>query len=209
MCIRDRIYGTYLGGKDNEFAEHRLALLPDGSVLVTGATSSPDFPTTPAAFQRQLGGKSDAFLTKISPDGKKLTFSTCFGGSGTDFTLMPTVDAEGNIYMVGQTSSPDIPVTRDAFQPQYGGGGSDGLLVVLSADGSKLVYSTYLGGEGDEMIRSLALGRAGEVYVVGNTSSADFPVTTDAFQKKPGGKSDAFLVKFVRGQGTGVGSSPK
>lgn len=192
------IYSTYLGGTANEFAEHRLALLADGSILVTGATSSPDFPTTPGAFQTRLQGKSDGFLAKISADGKKFLFSTYIGGSGTDFVLMPTVDAEANIYIVGQTSSPDFPVSSDAFQPRYGGGGSDGVFVILSFDGSRLIYSTFLGGEGDDIIRSLTLDSCGDVYLVGRSSSTKFPITNDAVQQKIGGKSDAFVVRLVR-----------
>jgi hypothetical protein len=172
-------------------------------VLLTGVTSSPDFPTTANAFQRALKGRNDGFLTRLSADGKRFVFSTLLGGSGTEFYLMPTLDPKGNILVVGTTGSPDFPVTPDAVQKAYGGGGDggDGVLAILSPDGSKLLYATYLGGSGDDLIRSLALGPNGEVYLVGSTSSADFPVTAGALQTKiGGGPADAFVVKLTPGE---------
>lgn len=205
------LYSTYLGGSGNEFAEHQPLLAGDGalrsptsSILLTGVTASPDFPTTEGAFQRSLQGETDGFLTKLSADGERFIFSTLLGGSGGEFFLMPTLDAEGNILIVGSTTSPDFPVTPDALQREYGGGKGDGVLAVLSPDGSELVYASYLGGSGNDLIRSVALGpnrRArrpnGEVYLVGGTSSKDFPVTPDAFQTTLPGKGAAFVVKLV------------
>ena len=190
-------YATYLGGKQNEFAEHQLALAPDGSVLLTGSASSPDFPTTKGAYQRKRRGKADGFLAKLSPSGKEFVFSTLLGGSGDDFWLMPTKDRHGNIFLVGQTSSEDLPVTANALQKTYGGGRADGALAVLTPDGSKLLYATYLGGSGGDMIRSLTLGPNGEVYLVGHTGSEDFPVTAHAAQTEYGGSGDTFVAKLV------------
>ncbi len=138
------VYSTYLGGSENEFAEHRLYLASDRSVILTGVTSSPDFPTTETALQRSLKGKNDGFITKLSADGKRFVFSTLLGGSGGEFWLMPTLDSAGNILMVGQTDSQDFPTTPDAIQPNYGGGRSDGAFAVISPDGSKLLYATYI-----------------------------------------------------------------
>jgi len=191
------IYSTFLGGAADEFAEHRLNLLADGSVLLTGVSGSADFPTTAGAAQRQLKGKTDGFLTKLSPDGKRWEFSTLLGGSGGEFFLMPTLDSQENILVVGQTDSRDFPVTADALQTRYGGGTSDGVMAILSSDGSKLLYASYLGGSGEDMIRSLAVGSDGAVYLVGNTASEDFPVPADASGRKPAGKGDAYVVKLV------------
>jgi hypothetical protein len=191
------LHSTYLGGSENEFAEHRPYLAQDGSLLVPGVSASPDFPTTPGAFQRRLNGRNDAFLVKLSPDGKRFVFSTLIGGSAGEFCLMPTPDAEGNIFIVGQTESRDLPVTTGALQESYGGGASDGWLAILSPDGSRMLYCTYLGGSGDDMVRSVALGPNGEVYLVGHTGSADFPVTAGAAQTKYRGKGDAYLVKLI------------
>jgi len=198
---RRLLYATYLGGRENEFAEHRPHLLPDGSMLLTGVTASPDFPTTPRAAQRRFGGKNDGFLTRLSPDGRRLVFSTFVGGSDGEFFLMPTPDPKGRIFLVGTTRSRDFPVTRDAVQSAFAGAkgrwDGDGVLAILSRDGSKLLYATYLGGRGGDLIRSIALGPKGEVYLVGSTSSPDFPVTANAVQKTLGGKADAFVVKLV------------
>lgn len=191
------LYATYLGGGQNEFAEHRPALTAEGSFLLTGVTASPDFPTTANAFQWNLKGQNDGFLTQLSPDGTRFLLSTFLGGSGGEFFLMPTLDGNGNIYLVGQTSSRDFPVTPQALQSTYGGGPSDGVLAVFSPEGATLRYATYLGGSGEDLIRSLALGPNGEVYLVGSTSSLDFPVTPNALQSRLAGNGDAFVVKLV------------
>jgi hypothetical protein len=189
------LHATYLGGRLNEFAEHRLWLGPWDTALVTGFTASPDFPTTRWAVQRTLKGKGDGFITKLSRDGERLMFSTFLGGSGNDFWLMPTVDVDGNVVVVGGTSSPDFPVTPDALQSRPGGG-EDGVLAILTPDCSTILYATYLGGKGDDLVRSLALGPDGEVFLVGSTSSEDFPLSANALQKKHGGKGDAFIVQL-------------
>jgi len=192
------LYATYLGGSGNEFAEHRPWLCVDGAMPLAGFCASPDFPTTAGALQRQPKGKSDGFLTKLAPDGRRLVFSTLLGGSASENLLMPTVDNAGNIYAVGSTGSRDLPVTPDALQPAFGGGEEDALLAILSPDASRLLYCTYLGGRGDEMIRSLALGPNGEVHLVGSTSSPDFPTTPRVLQPTfGGGGGDAFVVKLV------------
>jgi hypothetical protein len=196
------IYSTYLGGAENEFAEHRPWLEPDGTFLLPGVTSSPDFPTTAGAYQRSLRGKNDGFLTKMSADGKSFVFSTLLGGSaGGEFYLMPTPDPGRSIFLVGHTTSPDFPVTATALQPTFGGGkppqGGDGSLAILNPNASRLIYATFLGGSGDDLIRSVALGARGEVYLVGSTSSPDFPVTPNAIQSKYVDKGDAFIVKLL------------
>ena len=191
-------YCTYLAGNRNEWAEHRPALLEDGSFLLTGVTASSDFPTTPRACQRKLKGKNDGFLVKLSPDGRRFAFCTLLGGSGGEFLLMPTVGPRGEIYMVGATTSRDFPVTPDALQPTFGGGQDDAVLAVLSADGSRLVYATYLGGSGRDLIRGLAVTPAGEVYLAGNSNSDDLPfITRGALQPKRKGGHDGIFIKLT------------
>jgi len=191
-------YCTYLAGSRNEWAEHRPALLEDGSFLLTGVTASSDFPTTQRAYQRKLKGKNDGFLVKLAPDGKRLAFCTLLGGSGGEFFLMPTVGPRGNIYMVGGTSSKDFPVTRDALQPTFGGGQGDAVLAVLSGDGSKLLYATYIGGSGGDLIRGLAVTKRGEIYLAGNTNSDDLPfISRSAAQPKRKGGHDGIIIKLA------------
>jgi len=192
-------YVSYVGGSANEFPEHRPSVTADGGLLLPGVTGSPDFPTTPAALQRKLRGKNDAFLTKLSADGGRFMFSTLLGGSGTEFCLMPTSTPNGEIIVVGQTESRDLPVTPAPLQKSHGGGRSDGWLAIFSSDASRLLYCTYLGGSGDDMVRSVALGLKGELYLVGNTASRDFPVTDGAAQPQyGGGNGDAYVVKLIR-----------
>ena len=110
---------------------------------------------------------------------------------------MPTPDDAGNILIVGQTDSQDFPTTPNALQSTYIGGRSDSAFAVISPDGSKLLYATYLGGSGAEIVRSLALGQDGEVYVVGSTRSRDFLAGANAVQTEPRDAGDAFVVKLV------------
>jgi len=190
------LYSTFLGGSGNDFGEHCHLLLEDGSILFTGSTASPDFPTTPGAFQRTMHGPGSGFLTRLSADHTSFEFSTYLGGSGNEFYLMPVVDDRGNIHIVGSTSSRDYPVTSTALQSTYAGGSQDAVLAVLSPDGSELLYATYLGGSGHDLIRSIAIGDNGSVYLVGRTSSDDFPITPGAVQEDRGGKNDAFVVRL-------------
>jgi hypothetical protein len=208
-------------------------------VYVTGTTNSTDFPTTPGAFQSGLAGGSDAFVAKLNPDGSGLIYSTYLGGTGDDLSDGIRVDAAGHAYVAGETTSPiDFPTTDDALQrrlsidptihcpPTSTMLCSDMTLSILAADGSRLVYSTYLGGTGLDVSRSIALhpsgcGRAGhdepgvvgellaqghrghlcDIYVGGATTSQNFPTTENAFQRKYGGGGrDAFVVKFSSGR---------
>ncbi len=192
------VYVSYVGGSANEFPEHRPYVTVDGALLLPGVTASNDFPTTSGAFQRKLRGKNDAFLTKLSPEGSQFVFSTFLGGSASEFCLMPIPSPNGNIIVVGQSESRDLPVTAGAIQESHGGGKSDGWLAVLTSDASRALYCTYIGGSGDDMIRSVALGPKGELYLVGHTASRDFPNTEGSAQTEFGGGSgDAFVMKLV------------
>ncbi|MAE60045.1 MAG: hypothetical protein CMJ49_01685 [Planctomycetaceae bacterium] len=198
---RRLIYLTYLGGRNDEWAEHRLALLPDGSVILTGVCRSPDFPTTTNAAQpRFAGGRNDGFIAHLNPAGNQFQFATLIGGRGNEFFLAPTPDADGNIHFVGTTTSRNFPVTPDALQSRHAAPNAsdkDGVVAVLSPDGAELRFATLIGGSGDELIRSLTIGPAGELYLVGRTKSPDFPVTPGAMQPQFGGKSDAVIIKLV------------
>ena len=109
---------------------------------------------------------------------------------------MPTPDPNGHLLLVGQTTSRDFPVDRSAFQPRYGGGKSDGVLAIVDAKTSRLVYASYLGGSGEEIVRSVALDVEGHIFLIGSTTSDDFPISDDAFQRRRGGDVDAFVVKL-------------
>jgi hypothetical protein len=110
---------------------------------------------------------------------------------------MPTVDSSGNVYLVGETSSKDFPVTDGALQSQYGGGETDGVFAILSPDGGHILYATYLGGSSHDNVRGITLGPDGTIFLVGSTGSEDFPVTLNSVQMKQQGEADGFVVKLT------------
>lgn len=187
------LYSTLLGGSNGDLAEHGMQVLPDGSIILAGVTLSRDLPSATGT----LNGEGDGFVAKLTGDGTAFSFVRYVGGSGRELILDPITDAEGNIYVVGQTSSRDFPVTAGAFQSAYGGGPTDGVLVILSPDGSRLLYSTYIGGSGDDIVRGITLDLSGHAYMVGMTSSDDFPTTSEAFQKTKSRDNDGFAVKLT------------
>jgi hypothetical protein len=190
-------YSTYLGGRSGAVA-WAIAVDAGGNAYVAGRTEANDFPTTPGAFQTTAAGGVDVFVTKLNRSGTGLIYSTYLGGEGQDDDLGGgiAVDARGNAYVAGHTKSLQFPTTAGAFQPAYGGGLWDGFVAKLNANGSALVYSTYLGGSGFDQIVALALGDRGDAYVTGRTGASNFPVTSGAFQGAPGGGIDAFVTRL-------------
>ena len=188
------VYSTFLGGSDTAFG-NGIAVDASGSAYVTGSTSSSDFPTTPGAFDTLFNGVSDAFVTKLSPNGNKLVYSTFLGGSASDSGNGIAIDASGNAYVTGSTSSLDFP-TAKAFDASYNGGFSDAFVTKLSPDGSRLVYSTFLGGSDNDSGNGIAVGASGNAYVTGQTRSSDFPTTPGAFDTSFNSLFDAFVTKL-------------
>jgi uncharacterized repeat protein (TIGR01451 family) len=190
------VYSTYLGGSGNDNGGH-IAVDAAGNAYVTGSTISTDFPTTPGAFQTSLQGNFDTVVTKLNPAGSGLVYSTYLGGSGGgEGGGGIAVDAAGNVYVTGSTLSTDFPTTPGAFQTSLQGN-SDTVVTKLNPAGSGLVYSTYLGGSGDENGGGIAVDAAGNAYVTGSTGSTDFPTTPGAFQSAfQGGGSDAVVTKL-------------
>ncbi len=212
------IYSTYLGGGLDSLGPGldratAIAVGADGSAYVTGYTDSSDFPTTLGAFQTTNAGGGDAFVAKLTPAGDDLTFSSCLGGVGSS-TLSKVrgavttgkdegkgiaIDAEGTVSVVGATSCDDFPTTPGSFQPDYGGGNTDGFIVKFTADGSALVYGSFLGGgpsnksEGNDFVNGVALDVQGNAYLTGGTDAHSFPKSRP-FQKSIE-KLDAFATK--------------
>lgn len=199
-----RRYITRFGGSGDEFAEHRLGVLPDGSVLLSGFSNSPDLPTDGDALQSNRRGNGDGFFMKLSPDGRQVEWATYLGGGSSENLLYPLPDGSGNFYFVGETSSDDFPVAHNAIQGEYGGGGSDGVFGIISGDGGELLYATFLGGSGDDLVRGIDVGPHGEIYLVGRTSSPDFLTTPDAAYRNLSGGNDAFVVQLVPEPGSFV-----
>jgi hypothetical protein len=170
------LFSTYLGGSKLDGAG-AVAVDSSGNPIISGTTGSEDFVTTPGAFQRQLRGNYDAFVTKIDRDGQRVLWSTHYGGStkselGYDSGSM-AIDEVGRVWFNGMTAATDL-ATRYAFQPSYGGGDLDGFLAALSPDGSKLCYGTYVGGNHRDLLEGIAVGR-GKVYASGISASSGLP----------------------------------
>lgn len=188
------IYSTYHGGNGLDYA-YAIAVDSIGNTYVTGGAGSANFPTT-SPLQNSLHGTEDVFITKINPSGSAKLYSTYLGGNGPDEGRGIAVDVQGNVYVTGSTGSLDFP-TAGAVQRVQGGSG-DAFLAKLNPAGSALVYSTYLGGIGQDSGSAVAIDPAGNAYVVGTTFSADFP-TTNPFQAVKGAQQDAFVAKMNPG----------
>jgi hypothetical protein len=163
---------------------------------VTGQTASTNFPTVAGAFKTSFGGSFDAFVTKISSDGSKLLYSTYVGGTGDDSGNAIAVDASGDAFVAGGTSSSsNFPTTAGAFQTVYGGGSLDGFVFELAPSGGSLTYSTYLGGSDTDFSAGIAVDSSGNTYVAGSTYSTDFP-TQGPIQGSIKGVSNGFVGKL-------------
>ena len=187
------VYSTYLGGTDYD-SPRGIAVDAGGNAYVMGETLSPDFPTTAGAFDRTYNSNYDIFVTKLNAAGSALTYSTFIGGTQVDNGERIAVDAGGNAYVMGFSSSLDFPTTPGAFATTNSGS-FDVTLTKLNPAGSDLIYSTYLGGSGMDSGGGLAVDGAGEAYVSGGSGSLNFPTTPGAFSTPQDG-SDNFVTKF-------------
>jgi hypothetical protein len=186
-------WSTYIGG-DNFDRVICLGLDVSGNVIVSGETWSMDtFPTTPGAYDTvHNGGQSDIFVSCLTANGDSLLWSTYLGGSGRDEPYDLAVDNLDRTTVVGVTMSSDFPTTPAAFDTTFNGP-LDAVMVRLNADGSGLVYSTYLGGSDEDWICTIDINGSGEAYVGGYTSSSDFPTTPGTYDTTHNGLRDAFV----------------
>jgi hypothetical protein len=202
-------YSTYLGGSQLDQGGG-IAVDAAGNIYVSGATSSPEFPTTPGAFDTTYNGVLDGFVAKFDPSGV-LLWSTLIGGSGADGANRIAVDAVGNVYVAVLTRSSDFPTTAGAFDTTFGGGfiPIDAAFIKLNPAGTTLLYSTYLGGSEFDVPRALAIDGSGNAYIAGYTASGDFPTTPGALDPT-NSCLDAFVSKInpnVSGAGSLVYST--
>jgi hypothetical protein len=190
----DRAYATFLGGSgdDEPFA---LSLDSTGSVLIAGATSSTDFPTTAGSFQPLPPGPESGFVASLSGDGASLRWATYLGGTTLDRVLDLTIDALDRPVACGWTGSADLPTAGSPFDPTLSGP-FDAFLAILGSDGATLVYNTYLGGDDDDTPFAVGLDPSGGPLAAGQTRSGDFPVSIGAFDATHGSPyawDDAFV----------------
>ncbi len=189
-------YGTYLSSPDFLFTGELTGIALDSSnnAYITGWTQTPSFPTTPGAFKRMLvPNTQNAFVSKLNSSGSALIYST-FVGVNTpvpntdpfDRANAIAVDSSGIAYITGQSVSQNFPVTNTAFQT-FPGSRQDAFVTKLNANGTGLIYSTYLGGNGDEIGRAIAVDATGNAYVTGFFDGTNgFPFTPNAFRNGAG-----------------------
>jgi hypothetical protein len=222
------IFSTFVGESNFEvFDVGGMALDSAGNIYITGITENRNFPTTPSAFETELGPGDPfaAFVTKVSANGTKLVYSTFLGGGLHDEGHAIAVDANGNAYVTGETHDPDFPTTSGVFQQHcklFDVSCNAAFVTKLNSTGSKLVYSTFLGGSsnGVQTGRGIAVDSDGNAFVTGETDATDFPTTAGSAQPVfGGGISDAFVTEisssgshliystYLGGAGTGAGGT--
>src|SRR4051794_1350689 len=194
---RHIVWSTYLGSPGRDEIDN-LAVDARGHVFVTGFAGA-GFPTTRNAFDPTFNGTGDccdglfgdAFVAELSPDGSRLLYSTFLGGSGHDRTNALALADDGSVAVTGFTGSADFPTTHGALDETFGGGNAsfedvpvDAFAAKLNPDGSRLVYSTYLGGSGDDVGTGVTVDDDGSAYYTGRTNSSDFPTTPGALKTR-------------------------
>jgi hypothetical protein len=196
------VFSTFIGGNSSDceypmdLLECDIALGSDESVYVAGQTNSTNFPTTTGAYDRISSSWGDYFVLQLNPNGSGLGYSTYLGSTGEekcDPMCAIAVDSDGYAYMTGPTTSTTFPTTDGAYDRTHNGG-KDAFLTKLQADGSGLVYSTYLGSTGNDEGRSIAV-TAGSGPVLTGMASTSFPTSHDAIQSNCH-TEDAFVARF-------------
>lgn len=187
------IYSTYIGGSDSDYV-NSIAVDLSYNIYISGETRSPDFPTIGVNSNSTYGGNTDAYVSKFTSDGT-LVFSTYLGGSDSDYSYNLGIDALGNIYVAGDTTSLNFPTTGASANSTYGGASSDCFVSKFSS-GGELIYSTFLGGDNYEVNSDLYVDNDGNLYVVGETGSLDFPIEGTNANATYGGGTDGYITKI-------------
>lgn len=188
------VYSSYLGGSKLDLG-NSIAVDSSGSVYITGQTASPNFPLVNPLLPGTFRGVYDVFVTKMNPVGNTILYSTYLGGSGNEGGNRIAVDSSGSAYITGSTDSTDFP-TANAYQSTYGGGLGDVFVTKMDPAGNAIVYSTYLGGSGNEGGFGIAVDGSGSAYITGSTNSPNFPRANAIRGTFQGGIYDAFVTKI-------------
>jgi len=186
-------YSTYLGGTGEDHAVN-IAVDSGGNAYVSGYTGSGNFPTLDPYQGTFVGGTWDVFVSKLTPSGLSLAYSTFLGGSDQDYSRGVAVDSSGIAYVTGHTFSTDFP-TKAPYQGAIAGS-YDAFVTKLSSSGSSLSYSTYLGGSAGDAGSGIAVDSGGSAYIVGSTSSTNFPILNAYQVAYAGGSRDAFVTRL-------------
>lgn len=205
-------YSSYFGGTGTE-STPSITTDAGFNIYLTGSTTSTDLPIAGTPFQGALhsGATANVFVSKLDPTGTTLVWSTYLGGSGTDASVGIAVDAGGDAYVAGTTTSPDFPTSTSGFQTSPKAAGTHGFISELDPNGSVLKFSTYLSGSLTDTMAGMTLDNKGFVYVIGITQSTDFP-TVPASQPAPlpstmpPGATQAFFVSKLNPGTSGTDS---
>ncbi len=190
----DLLYSTYLSGNERDEGQ-KIAVDTEGNMIIAGITESTNFPRVNAIDDTFNGGHDDVFLTKLSANGQKILFSTFLGGSDTDYISDLYLTSDNDIIISGGTHSSDFPVVNalnDTFNGQ-----TDCFITKIAADGSEIIFSTYLGGSRYDEYPFITLDDEENIYITGGTSSDNFPTTTDAYNQTFAGPAGFFNDIFV------------
>lgn len=193
------VYSSLLGGFGLDVV-NAIVLDSTGAAYVTGETRSDNYPVTDGAYQRERRGSSDAFISKLSPDGASLVFSTYFGGDGPETGRGIGIDRFGNPYIAGVSGSANMPVSFNAAQraPALL---PDAFVAKLESKGTSLFYGTYLGGDADDQANAIAVDANGVAWVAGTSNSSNYPVFNDGplAAVRPKGGYDGFVTRMSLG----------
>lgn len=182
----------FAGPGSDQWAENGIAEDAAGDLYFTAITHG-DGLATPGAFDTKLNGPSDCMIVKIGPEGQH-RWTTYLGGAGDDHCLAPTMDANGNLIVVGQTNSANFPVTADALDQTHNGQ-YDAFVAVINPTGTDVLYASFFGGPGDEFFRwACPSPDRSSLYAVGWSQSANFPVTQGSYQPVFGGGGQDMIV---------------
>jgi len=175
------VYATYISAAGGNNVGNDIAIDAQGNAYITGKATSALFPATTGAYDT-TPNSLDAFVVKLNAQGNALLYATYLGGTGTEEGFGIAVDSAGDIYVAGTTTSNNFPVLN-GLQTTFGGS-RDAFAVKLRPAGggaADLLYSTYLGGAGDEDANAVACDISGNLYLTGNSTSANYPTTANAY----------------------------
>ncbi len=191
---------TFLGGALNHERTCSIAIDAGGNVYVAGATYSTDFPVTRGTYDATGNGRWDIFVSKLNNGLTNLLASTFLGGNEDDSGYSIAIDADGNVYLTGETLSSNFPTAPGAYDTSYNGGYYDAFVSKFNSGLTSLVASTFLGGGSGDYGRAITVDGAGNVFVTGNTCPKDFPATPGAYDTSyNGGNDDVFVSKLSSG----------
>src|ERR1039458_5468936 len=197
-------YSAYLGGSAEDDS-YGIAFDGSGNAYVTGETASTNLPVVGGVTPNTLHGTFNAFVTKIAANGSSLIYSTYVGGNATDIAYGIAVDASGDAFVDGTTTSTDFPTTSGVFQKTLApGAAANAFVFELNPTGSSLTYCTYVGGGGSDTALGIALDGSGNAYIVGQTSSSNFPTVNPPLQGHVTGSTGSGFVTKLNSSGAAL-----